>query len=53
VFDCNSSALTLFDRHRGEVKISAAALRRFDGLDQNEPYRLPGAFGTVGEGWAK
>src|SRR5687768_400634 len=39
--DCNSSALTLFNRHRGEVEDQyATALRRFDGLDQSEPYRL-------------
>ena len=41
VRDCNSSALTLFNRHRGEVEEQyATALRRFDGLDQSEPYRL-------------
>ncbi|HEY5546533.1 MAG TPA: PAS domain-containing protein [Gemmatimonadaceae bacterium] len=55
VRDCNSSALTLFDRHRGEVEDQyAAALRRFDGLDQNEPYRLATEHSVwVGEGWAK
>jgi hypothetical protein len=55
VRDCNSSALTLFDRHRGEVEDQyAAALRRFDGLDQNEPYRLASERSVwVGEGWAK
>jgi hypothetical protein len=55
VRDCNSSALTLFDRHRGEVEDQyAAALRRFDGLDQNEPYRLAKERSVwVGEGWAK
>ena len=53
--DCNSSALTLFNRHRGEVEDQyAAALRRFDGLDQNEPYRLAREHSVwVGEGWAR
>lgn len=55
VRDCNSSALTLFDRHRGEVEDQyAAALRRFEGLDQEEPYRLATERSVwVGEGWAK
>jgi hypothetical protein len=55
VRDCNSSALTLFDRHRGEVEDQyAAALRRFEGLDQNEPYRLAREHSVwVGDGWAK
>ena len=55
VRDCNSSALTLFNRHRGEVEDQyAAALRRFDGLDQNEPYRLAREHSVwVGEGWAR
>jgi hypothetical protein len=55
VRDCNSSALTLFDRHRGDVEDQyATALRRFDGLDQNEPYRLASEHSVwVGEGWAK
>jgi PAS domain S-box-containing protein len=53
--DCNSSALTLFDRHRGEVEEQfATALRRFDGLDQSEPYRLASEHSVwVGEGWAR
>lgn len=55
VRDCNSSALTLFDRHRGEVEDQyAAALRRFDGLDQDEPYRLAREHSVwMGEGWAR
>ena len=55
VRDCNSSALTLFNRHRGEVEDQyAAALRRFDGLDQSEPYRLAREHSVwVGEGWAR
>ena len=55
VRDCNSSALTLFDRHRGEVEDQfATALRRFDGLDQSDPYRLASEHSVwVGEGWAK
>ena len=55
VRDCNSSALTLFNRHRGEVEDQyAAALRRFDGLDQGEPYRLAREHSVwVGEGWAR
>lgn len=55
VRDCNSSALTLFDRHRGEVEDQyATVLRRFDGLDQGEPYRLASEHSVwVGEGWAR
>ena len=53
--DCNSSALTLFNRHRGEVEDQfATALRRFDGLDQTEPYKLAREHAVwVGEGWAR
>lgn len=53
--DCNSSALTLFGRHRGEVEEQfGSALRRFDGIDQNEPYRAASEHSVwVGEGWAK
>src|SRR6185503_12634967 len=53
--DCNSSALTLFHRHRGEVEDQfATALRRFDGLDQVEPYNLAREHTVwVGEGWAR
>lgn len=53
--DCNSSALTLFNRHRGEVEEQfATVLRRFDGLDQTEPYRLAREHTVwVGDGWAK
>lgn len=55
VRDCNSSALTLFNRHRGEVEDQyATALRRFDGLDQSEPYRHAREHSVwVGEGWAR
>lgn len=55
VRDCNSSALTLFNRHRGEVEDQyGAALRRFDGLDQKEPYRQASEHSIwVGEGWAR
>jgi PAS domain S-box-containing protein len=53
--DCNSSALTLFNRHRGEVEDQfATALRRFDGLDQTEPYKRAREHAVwVGEGWAR
>lgn len=53
--DCNASALTLFNRHRGEIEEQfSSALRRFDGLDQNEPYRLAREHSVwVGEGWAR
>jgi hypothetical protein len=53
--DCNSSALTLFDRHRDGVENQfASALRRFDGQDQAEPYRLASEHVVwVGEGWAR
>ena len=55
VRDCNSSALTLFNRHRGEIEDQfATALRRFDGLDQSEPYRIAREHSVwVGEGWAR
>lgn len=55
VRDCNSVALTLFNRHRGEVEEHyATTLRRFDGLDQNEPYRVASEHAVwVGEGWAR
>jgi hypothetical protein len=53
--DCNSSALTLFNRHRGEVEDQfATGLRRFDGLDQSEPYRVASEHAHwIGEGWAR
>ena len=53
--DCNSSALTLFDRHRDAVEEQyASALRRFEGQDQGEPYRLASEhFVWAGEGWAR
>lgn len=53
--DCNSSALTLFERHRGEVEDQfGTTVRRFDGLDQREPYRLATEHSVwVGEGWAR
>jgi hypothetical protein len=55
VRDCNASALTLFNRHRGEVEEQfATSLRRFDGLDQAEPYKLAREHAVwVGEGWAR
>ena len=55
VSDCNSSALTLFDRHRGAIEdLFATALRRFDGFDQGEPYRIARDHTVwVGEGWAR
>jgi hypothetical protein len=55
VRDCNSTALTMFNRHRGELEDQfATALRRFDGLDQAEPYRLAREHSVwVGEGWAR
>ena len=53
--DCNASALTLFNRHRGEIEDQfATTVRRFDGLDQTEPYRLAREHAVwVGEGWAR
>lgn len=53
--DCNSSALTMFNRHRGEVEEQfATTLRRFDGLDQSDPYRQARDHAVwVGEGWAR
>ncbi len=53
--DCNSSALTLFGRHRGELEDQyATSVRRFDGLDQGDPYRVASEHTVwVGEGWAR
>jgi PAS domain-containing protein len=53
--DCNSSALTLFDRHRDAVEEQfATTLRRFDGQDQTEPCRFASEhFVWAGEGWAR
>lgn len=53
--DCNASALTMFNRHRGEVEDQfATSLRRFDGLDQSDPYRQARERAVwVGEGWAR
>jgi PAS domain S-box-containing protein len=55
VLDCNSSALTLFNRHRGELEGQpAVALRRFDGIDQSDPHRIASERAIwVGEGWAR
>ena len=45
----------MFNRHRGDVEDQyTMSLRRFDGLDQTEPYRLARAHAVwVGEGWAR
>lgn len=53
--DCNSSALTLFDRHRSAMEDQVAStLRRFDGLDQSEPHRIAAERAVwVGEAWAR
>jgi hypothetical protein len=55
VLDCNSSALNLFDRHRGAMEDQVATtLRRFDGLDQAEPHRIAAERAVwVGEAWAR
>jgi hypothetical protein len=55
VVDCNSSALVLFDRHRGALEGQiAAGLRRFDGIDQADPHRLAGERAVwVGEAWSR
>ncbi len=55
VRDCNSSALTLFDRHRGGIEGQfAATLRRFEGLDQSDPHRVASEHAVwVGEAWAR
>lgn len=55
VRDCNSSALTLFDRHRGAVEGQfSTALRRFEGLDQDDPRRVASERAVwVGEAWAR
>lgn len=53
--DCNASALTMFNRHRGEVEDQfATTLRRFDGLDQKDPYCQAREHAVwTGEGWAR
>jgi hypothetical protein len=55
VHDCNSSALTLFDRHRASIEEQyASTLRRFEGLDQSDPYRVAAQHAVwVGEAWAR
>jgi hypothetical protein len=55
VRDCNSSALTLFDRHRASIEEQyASTLRRFEGLDQSDPYRVAAQHAVwVGEAWAR
>jgi PAS domain S-box-containing protein len=55
VLDCNSSALTLFNRHRGELEGQpAVALRRFDGIEQSDPHRIASERAIwVGEGWVR
>jgi hypothetical protein len=53
--DCNSSALTLFDRHRAAIEEQfASSLRRFEGLDQDDPRRVASERAVwVGEAWAR
>jgi hypothetical protein len=53
--DCNSSALTLFDRHRAAIEEQfASSLRRFEGLDQEDPRRVASERAVwVGEAWAR
>jgi hypothetical protein len=55
VVDCNSSALVLFDRHRGTLEgQTAAGLRRFDGIDQADPHRMASERAVwVGEAWLR
>lgn len=53
--DCNSSALTLFDRHRRAVEEHhASSLRQFEALNQGDPHRLAVERAVwVGEAWAR
>jgi PAS domain-containing protein len=55
VRDCNSSALTLFERHRAAIEEqSAATLRRFEGLDQGDPHRVASQHAVwTGEAWTR
>ena len=55
VRDCNSSALTMFDRHRASIQDQyATSLRRFEGIDQGDPHRIASQQTLwVGEGWAR
>jgi hypothetical protein len=55
VFDCNRSALGLFDREREAIEAQhVTLLRRFEAVDPREPYRVAGER-TVwsGEAWAR
>lgn len=55
VRDCNSSALALFDRDRRTIEDQfASTLRRFEGLNPEEPHRIA-AERTIwtGEAWAR
>jgi len=55
VRDCNSAALTLFDRHRAAIEEQfSSTLRRFEGLDQDDPHRVASERAVwVGEAWAR
>ena len=55
VRDCNSSALTLFDRHRAIIESqSAGVLRRFEGIEQTTPQRVASEHAVwQGEAWAR
>ena len=55
VRDCNSSALSLFDRDRRTIEDQfASSLRRFEGLNPDDPYRVA-AERTIwtGEAWSR
>lgn len=55
VRDCNSSALTLFERDRPSIEDQfASSLRRFEGMGPDDPYRVA-AERTIwtGEAWAR
>lgn len=53
--DCNSSALTLFDRHRAAVQEHhVSSLRQFEGLGQGDPHRVAAERAVwLGEAWAR
>jgi hypothetical protein len=55
ITDCNSSALALFDRHRGAIEEQfARSMRRFDGVAQDYPIQMASERGVwVGEAWTR
>jgi hypothetical protein len=55
LFDCNASALALFDREREAIEAQhVTLLRRFEAVDPREPYRVAAEHAVwSGEAWAR